>query len=595
MFMHKLKKFLAGLLAVSAVLCGGNIPANAENDSNFVNYGTGYIPFGEEEEERFFESTSEDSSEFRLQSNSNVRTSFPSSVDLSQSSYFPPIGNQGSLGSCMSWASTYYQFTYEAHKLNNITTTYDNSYSPRWTFNFTNYGYNHGTNWESVYNVLALQGAVTMEEAPYDLNNYDYSWINNENAMVNALKTRMISSNSVSLNTSINQITSKTDSALDALKQKLNDGKVLSVGVISNGGLGNWSTKLTTSGETAVYRASCNAGENAENGGHALVIVGYNDNIECDFNGNGTIEESEKGAFKLANSWGTGFGNNGFIWVMYDALNYVSANTTNNWEAGEPATRTAIFDRNGGSNNIVTSINVANQTVNLAAVVNFTSDDCHHIQFFTNRSAIATSYDVNYEYLAKNIFAPFANTQEVPTNFYGAFALDFGTLDDNIVNYLSGYKWYVRMKNLNSSYPATLSGYKLVDDAGNTVKTSSISSMYMPAGSVRTINTTLNLQLGDINYDGILTSDDSQSILQYMVNLCDFSSLQKILADVDQDGDIDIIDVLTLNQSMLQNNQITAEEVERMLTEYHDYVAEVGIETMQDFYEYFSMNDVNVQ
>ena len=583
------------MIAVSAIVGGVSIPVNAENISDFSNYGTGYIPFGEEEAERFFESTSEDSSEFRLQSNSGVRTSFPSSVDLSQSSYFPPIGYQGSLGSCMSWASTYYQFTYEAHKLNNITTTYDNSYSPRWTFNFTNYGYNHGTNFTSVYNVLTLQGAATMAEAPYDANNYDYSWINNESVMVNALKTRMTSSSNVFLNTNTHQITSKTDSDLDALKQKLNDGKVLSVGVISNGGLGNWSTETTTSGETAVYRASYNAGENAENGGHALVIVGYNDNIECDFNGNGTIEESEKGAFKLANSWGTGFGNNGFIWVMYDALNYVSANTTNNWEAGKPATRTAIFDRNGGSNNIVTSINVANQTVNLAAVVNFTSNDCHHIQFFTNRSTGNTGYNENSAYLAKNVFNPFEDTQEVPTSFSGAFALDFGTLDDNIVNYLWGYNWYVRMHNRSSSYSATLSSYKLVDDKCNIVRNSNISPMYMWADGIRTPSMMLYLQLGDVDYNGTLTSDDSQSILQYMVNLCDFSSLQKVLADVDQDGDIDIVDVLTLNQSMLQNNQITTEEIERMLTEYHDYVAEVGIETIQDFYEYFSMNDVGVQ
>ncbi|OJU28602.1 MAG: hypothetical protein BGN92_09715 [Sphingobacteriales bacterium 41-5] len=44
---------------------------------------------------------------------------------------------------------------------------------------------------------------------------------------------------------------------------------------------------------------------------HAMVVVGYDDNVEG-------------GAFKVLNSWGTGFGDNGFIWIRYpDFTKYI--------------------------------------------------------------------------------------------------------------------------------------------------------------------------------------------------------------------------------------------------------------------------------
>ena len=101
------------------------------------------------------------------QSNVSVATNIPSAVDLSTSKYFPKIGSQGYIGSCASWATTYYQFTYEANKLNNITTTEDNSYSPRWTYNFVNSGYDNGSTVIENYEILKNQGAVKLSDYPY--------------------------------------------------------------------------------------------------------------------------------------------------------------------------------------------------------------------------------------------------------------------------------------------------------------------------------------------------------------------------------------------------------------------------------------------
>jgi hypothetical protein len=57
---------------------------------------------------------------------------------------------------------------------------------------------------------------------------------------------------------------------------------------------------------------------------HAMTIVGYDDTVWVDLNGNGMVDTGEMGAFKVANSWGTSFANSGFIWVSYDALKDVS-------------------------------------------------------------------------------------------------------------------------------------------------------------------------------------------------------------------------------------------------------------------------------
>ena len=66
-------------------------------------------------------------------------------------------------------------------------------------------------------------------------------------------------------------------------------------------------------------------------GAHRITIVGYNDDIWVDINGNGKVEAAEKGAFKIANSYGSNKHNNGFVWMSYDAVNNVSALS----EAGE--------------------------------------------------------------------------------------------------------------------------------------------------------------------------------------------------------------------------------------------------------------------
>ena len=51
-------------------------------------------------------------------------------------------------------------------------------------------------------------------------------------------------------------------------------------------------------------------------GGHAVVAVGYDDNLKIKNNVPGAVES--KGALLIRNSWGTGWGSNGYGWLPYE-------------------------------------------------------------------------------------------------------------------------------------------------------------------------------------------------------------------------------------------------------------------------------------
>lgn len=57
-----------------------------------------------------------------------------------------------------------------------------------------------------------------------------------------------------------------------------------------------------------------------QTGGHAMTFAGYDDKVECDINGNGSIEEDEKGAFIAMNTWGERWGSKGRFYVPYKLI-----------------------------------------------------------------------------------------------------------------------------------------------------------------------------------------------------------------------------------------------------------------------------------
>lgn len=148
-------KFISIALATMLSLSVGAVSAKAATNPFNLNYAMGAI---------------KDTQTPVLDENSENAPSgavlLPSSVDLSLSESFPSVGNQGSVGSCTAWASTYYQFGYQVASMNSWDAKNDptKQFSPKWTYNLCNNGINKGSLYATIYSVLANQGAVRYSE-----------------------------------------------------------------------------------------------------------------------------------------------------------------------------------------------------------------------------------------------------------------------------------------------------------------------------------------------------------------------------------------------------------------------------------------------
>ena len=257
----------------------------------------------------------------------------PSAVDLTLTEHLPPIGNQGEVGSCASMAITYMQFTNAVsrymHSVDPDTEWNPSSgdpkycFSPRFTYNLAG----AGTAW--VYEIIKEQGCPTQEFAPYSggptgraFNNVlAKDWAARDDVWSDAQYYRITNYDQVVLRNVCGSeyavtTTDAGQALIERIKQSLRDGNV----VVTGGNPDRWTKELVTVEDPGTYGKEgdfvipYSSGPAA--GGHQVAFVGYDDDITCVKNG-----VTLKGAFKIANSWGTGWYNDGFLWMMYDAFN----------------------------------------------------------------------------------------------------------------------------------------------------------------------------------------------------------------------------------------------------------------------------------
>ena len=119
-----------------------------------------------------------------------------------------------------------------------------------------------------------------------------------------------------------------TDAGLDILKSHLNDGNVavISMSVYETFVFTDTSgTPHSYSRSNVPLSANVMTGQLADyEGGHAVTVVGYDDDKDY---GNGN-----KGAFKIANSWGASWGNSGYFWVSYDFIKTTDDHSNHQWD-----------------------------------------------------------------------------------------------------------------------------------------------------------------------------------------------------------------------------------------------------------------------
>jgi C1A family cysteine protease len=239
----------------------------------------------------------------------------PAAVDMSATPWFPPIGNQGSQGSCVAWAVGYYVKTFQEAKehgwdfsgaswtggyYGQPTVSYQNEIiSPAFIYNLCNGGVNNGLSYYEAMQLVCFVGACSWEKMPYNLSTYT-AWPS-EQAWTEAPMYRGNGSGYQYMSLS-------SDSGLTNLKNFLASGNLAVISVDANKYSGLTSADMWTLDNYA-----------NPNTNHANTIVGYNDSISYVENGT-----THYGAFKVANSWGVGFSGekirDGFYWISYEAM-----------------------------------------------------------------------------------------------------------------------------------------------------------------------------------------------------------------------------------------------------------------------------------
>lgn len=245
----------------------------------------------------------------------------PRFVDNSTLPSFPPIFDQGNLASCTAVVTTYYQLTHTVGLMRG----WDQSrlgnrhrFSPAWTYNLTNGGANSGVSLLRAYAALSAHGAVTLGEfsyrgSPSPASNYR-RWPGEPELWRHALGNRIDRFGIVDARDPVR--------FLRELKRLLLNGHVLTASTAIDG----WNRRLVATPPGAATPARhagqsvCTRVDPGAPANHAVTIVGYDDDLWIDLDGDGRAGPGEQGALKIANSWGRGDWNSGYRWLHYTAV-----------------------------------------------------------------------------------------------------------------------------------------------------------------------------------------------------------------------------------------------------------------------------------
>ncbi len=261
-----------------------------------------------------------------------------SAVDVSQSLTFPPIGNQGSINSCVAWSLGYYQLTNNncvargtTAKTSSGAAVNANIMSPRFIYPLVNGGKNVGAYYDEACAAIMSYGCpnVITYSSKITTSNLD-EWCTDTSVWNSAIynKPQQISYEYQNLT---EPVTSDTPFVVN-IKRLLSNGYVVTIPTFVN------SFVYTTRTTTGAY--GCRYMSNSKLGGHAMTVVGYDDDFWVDVNNNNKQDSGETGAFKIANSWGTSapYYTNGYVWMPYDAIGSVSG------VSNAPTSRAAAFN-----------------------------------------------------------------------------------------------------------------------------------------------------------------------------------------------------------------------------------------------------------
>ncbi len=257
------------------------------------------------------------------------KTELPEKVDLSESKYFPPVGNQGYIGACDWFAAVYYQMTYSYNKQYQREALPENTFSPKFGYNILNNAgkFPYNIRLDDVYKFVQKHGSATMADWVYDmaLGKGYTEWCTDAEIWRHALAYRIEGYKFFTLNDAApgaDYSFNKFDKYFYEIKKLLADGEVLVIQSDTNPRLCVYKPADDDPGteddDPFIGEHIMFKGSNAPD--HTMAMVGYNDHIWIDMNDDGKVQETEKGAFKIADSFGVGYfanRNKGFFWMPY--------------------------------------------------------------------------------------------------------------------------------------------------------------------------------------------------------------------------------------------------------------------------------------
>ena len=252
-------------------------------------------------------------------------STLPSQYDIEQ--YLPPVGNQGSYGTCVSWALGYNLKTMiEAQDQNwssGDLSDARNQFSPKDLFlaipNSQKGTECNGTTLSAAFDIMQNRGIATMNTAPYtglgDCSQGTQSSWDNEASGFKIENYRAVSHDIVSI------------------KRELAQDKPVGFGARLGDNFMTWNSNQVLNGHTTFDQVGQHAG-------HAMTVVGYDDN------------KGPNGAFRVINSWGENWGDRGFIWIDYNffvsqdflIVAYVASNQKGDVDPDNPVDPTSNGD-----------------------------------------------------------------------------------------------------------------------------------------------------------------------------------------------------------------------------------------------------------
>ncbi len=437
---------------------------------------------------------------------------------MSISGYLPPVQTQLG-GSCTAYSTCYAEYSYNVNRyLDREVDGTDTYYTPMWAYNALR-GDTTGSRGIAVsqaYKFLKENGNLLWSE--FFTTNYTLLPTNLDDIR-NALSIRADEFVSLFIDPTGTPIQSPRSQALTSVKQVLASGQPLRVS--------SYFSWQYDAAEHVLYRCK------QLPGGHSILIVGYNDLFEYDINGDGRIEAGERGVFKIMNSWGTGWaqGDEGFAWVMYDALNQVTS-VSGDWE--ESGTRIPAFSFESNKN-WFTYCPIREVDTYIVAELAYGTLDASNM-YVDIKTHLPTSTTGWYNTIYRQAGAGSRG---------GTLLLDYSNANPSLgETLLDGPICYIRVSGMQSASGSRNNAWRLTDDFGNPITNYMLLDSDNGASVIGSCSP--NLILGDLNYDREITSEDVAILGKYLrveqIRFQDLSNLQLALADYNQDGIVNLTD-----------------------------------------------------